>query len=420
MDCNNFWSPTGGGVRRYELEKARVLGALPNVRFVAVLPSKRTHTEPMGESSVFEFVDETIPSGGEYRSIVRTRTLAKLIARYRPDVIEVGSPIVMPNLVRRAVRGVDCAPAIVGFWHADAPRAYTGLWARALHPRLEAPGERLGWAWMRHQLGWMDAIFVASRWVGRRMIDHGLDRLFYTPLGVDAETFHPRFRDEALVDRFRAGDPRRTILFFPHRFCEEKGLTPLLDAYEILARELDPAPALVFAGTGLGLEAVKAAAAKHEHVHYLGYLDGRAELARHFASADICLCLSKVETFGLSAAEAMAAGLTLVCANEGSAGELAEDGGAGLTVPFGDARALADAVMRLAREGRREERGARARAFAETFTWDRTFALELAAYREVIEAKRRGAAVAPGLHELEVFGEEPSSRVRSVLPERDG
>lgn len=401
MDCNNFWSPTGGGVRRYELEKARVLGARDDVRFVCAFPHKsRTFTQEREDGSIFEFIDEVVPSGGEYRSIYRTRTLRRVIEKHRPDVIEVGSPLIMPNLVRRIVKGMEDPPAVVGFWHADAPRAYTGLYARKVSPRLEPTAEKLGWAWMRRQLGWMDAIFVASRWVGQRMMRNGLDRLFFTPLGVDSVTFDPKYRDEVLVERFRAGNPKRTILFFPHRFSEEKGLTPLLDAYGMLAGRLDPVPALVFAGTGLGIEAVKAAAKKYEHVHYVGYLDDRQVMAAHFASADICLCLSKVETFGLSAAEAMAAGLTLICANEGSGGELAEDGDCGLTVPFGDARAIADAVIALVREGRREERGKNARAFAETLTWERTFGKEVAAYQKILTRKREGLAVEPGLDDI--------------------
>lgn len=398
LDVNNFWSPTGGGVRRYELEKARVLGARGDVRFIFALPATHTHSEQRGDNVVFEHVGESIRSRGQYRQIVRAKGLRRVIERHRPDVIECGSPIFLPPLVQRASAGLDPRPAWVGFWHADFPRTYTGLGMRLIHPSLEPLGERVGWWWMQKAFRNFDAIFVASRWVGHNLMEHGLDRLYYTPLGVDADTFHPRARDEALVEQFRAGDPARAILLFPHRFSEEKGLRNMLDAYALLCARLDPAPALVFAGTGPGQALVEQAARDHAHVHFVGYLDSREQLARHFASSDICPCLSKFETFGLSCAEALASGLAVVAADEGCAGELVEDSGAGLTVPYNDTPALADAIATLIEEGQLRERGAKGRAYAERLTWDATFERELRFYREILEHRSRGERVPAGFH----------------------
>jgi alpha-1,6-mannosyltransferase len=400
LDVNNFWSPTGGGVRRYELEKARVLGAREDVRFVFALPGKRSHTERRADNVVFEHIGDSMPSRGQYRNIVISRGLRKAIERHRPDVIECGSPIFLPPLVQLASAKLEPRPALVGFWHADFPRTYTGLGMRLVHPALEPHGERFGWWWMRRAFRNFDAIFVASRWVGRNLMQNGLERLYYTPLGVDAETFSPARRDAELVARFRAGEPRRAILFFPHRFSEEKGLRNMLRAYAMLRERVSPEPALVFAGTGPEQARVEQAARELEHVHFVGYLDSRELLARHFASSDICPCLSKFETFGLSTAEALASGTAVVAADEGCAGELVEDCGGGLTVPYNDSRALADAIVTLIKEGQLAERGRRGRAYAETLSWERTFERELAAYREILAAKRGGGQVAPGFHGL--------------------
>jgi alpha-1,6-mannosyltransferase len=400
LDVNNFWSPTGGGVRRYELEKARVLGGRGDVRFVFALPGKQTRSEDMGDNVVFEHV-ASMPSRGEYRSIVTSGGLARVFERHRPDVIECGEPIFLPPLVQRAVRGLDPQPALVGFWHADFPRTYTGLGMRLIHPSLEPIGERFGWWWMRRAFRNFDAMFVASRWVGDNLLANGIERLYYTPLGVDAQTFEPGHRDPELVARFQAGEPGRAVLFFPHRFSEEKGLRNMLRAYALLRERVRPEPALVFAGTGPEQALVEQAVREHEHVHFVGYLDSREQLARHFASSDICPCLSKFETFGLSTAEALASGIAVVAANEGCAGELVERSGGGLSVPYNDAQALADAIAALIEEGRLRERGQRGRVFAERLTWDATFERELEAYREILAHKRRGERVPPGFHGLE-------------------
>jgi len=404
LDVNNFWSPTGGGVRRYELEKARVLDELPDVNFVLVLPDQTTWTERRSANVVFEHIGDTLPSPGEYRNIVLASELRRVVERHKPDVIECGSPIFLPSLVHQITARLDPCPAIVGFWHADFPRTYTGLGMRLIHPSLEAYGERFGWWWMERALRRFDAIFVASRWVGNNLMEHGLDRLYYTPLGVDSETFNPKFRDPALVEQFQAGDPNRVILFFPHRFSEEKGVRNLLQAYAILQRRLRPTPALVFAGTGPDRKRVERAAANNEHVHFVGYLQSRELLARHFASSDICPSLSKFETFGLSTAEAMASGLAVVAADEGCAGELVTDSGAGLTVPFNDPEALASAIISLVNEGRLRERGALGQAYAQRLTWDSTFERELRFYREIIAVKRHGGRIPRGFHGLGPLG----------------
>ena len=401
LDVNNFWTPTGGGVRRYELEKARVLGQHDNVRFVFALPAKTTKTEQVSPNVTFEHIGDSMPWFGEYRNIVISRGLRRVVQRHRPQVIECGSPLFLPPVVRLAAAAIDPQPALVGFWHADFPRSYTGLGMRLLHPALEPHGERLGWWWMRQAFRSFDAIFVASRWVGRNLLRNGLDRLYYTPLGVDTNTFSPARRDHALVQRFRAGAPNRAILLFPHRFSEEKGLRNLLNAYALLRGRVSPMPALVFAGTGPAQQLVEQAAREHEHVHFVGYLRSREQLAAHFASCDICPCLSKFETFGLSTAEALASGLSVVAANEGSAGELVEDCQAGLTVPYNNAPALANAITLLIQDGQLEARGRRGRAYAKQLTWDATFERELRFYREIIEHKRGGVRLAPGFHGLD-------------------
>lgn len=400
LDANNFWSPSGGGVRRYQLEKLRCFEGRDDVRYVFVQNDARRFTERRGENVVVEHVvAPSPPGGGDYRAMVLPGALRRLVAEHRPDVIECGSPYVMPLLVRLAGRHVSPRPALVGFWHADFPRAYAGRKIGDLNAALAEPAERAAWWWARRGYGAFDAIFVASRAVARNMQEHGLDRLYYTPLGVDAVRFSPERRDPELVTRFEAGVPGRPVIFFPHRFQDEKGLRPLLAAYDRLAERLDPVPALVFAGTGPDQPLVEAAVARHPHVHYVGYLDSPEAIARYYASASVSVALSAFETFGLSCAEAMASGLALVAADQGAAAELVMDSGAGLTVPFGDARALEDALETLLREGRWAERGARGRAHVQRFTWEACFERELVCYREVVEHVRRGERVPRGLHE---------------------
>lgn len=97
-----------------------------------------------------------------------------------------------------------------------------------------------------------------------------------------------------------------------------------------------------------------------------------ADVARHYAAADIAVFLSEYEGFGLPALEAMARGLPTIVANRGSLNEIS---GPGALVVEPEAEAVADALRRLleapplraALRTRGEER-------ARSFSWERTAA----------------------------------------------
>jgi glycosyltransferase involved in cell wall biosynthesis len=82
---------------------------------------------------------------------------------------------------------------------------------------------------------------------------------------------------------------------------------------------------------------------------------GAGELARLRARAGLAIVPSRsAETFGLAAAEAMAAGVPVAASRVGALPELVEERG---LVPAGDAGALADAISRRAGDRDAGERG---------------------------------------------------------------
>ena len=79
---------------------------------------------------------------------------------------------------------------------------------------------------------------------------------------------------------------------------------------------------------------------------------------------------SLFESFGLAALEVMSHGKPLVCTDVNGLPDTVRDGG--VLVPPRDSRAIASAVNTLlADDDERKEKGMRARAVAETYTWDR-------------------------------------------------
>lgn len=79
-------------------------------------------------------------------------------------------------------------------------------------------------------------------------------------------------------------------------------------------------------------------------VHFLGH---RADMERVLAAADVVVCPSDFESFGVVNVEAMASGKPVVSTNSGGQREVVIEGETGFLVPPKDAHALAERVMRL-------------------------------------------------------------------------
>ena len=145
----------------------------------------------------------------------------------------------------------------------------------------------------------------------------------------------------------------------------------LIKAFEMLRRnDLE----LVLAGQEWkDAEVVKAAAAASsaaDRIHFTGFLEND-DLAEAYRGAAAYVFPSLFEGFGLSLLEAMAAGVSCACSNNGSLGELAAD--VAETFEPNEPSDIAAAISRLLDEPpeARARRHARGIEYAATFTWRR-------------------------------------------------
>jgi glycosyltransferase involved in cell wall biosynthesis len=210
--------------------------------------------------------------------------------------------------------------------------------------------------WQRRMVSNADAIVVPSVFARERLRELG------APLDWDrVHVLAPPVRAfDALVPPATgvAGELPSYALVVS-RLAPEKGVDVAIDACRAAGITL------LVAGDGPERGALEAHAAAGRGVagatvRFVGHVDD-AELAELRARASIALVPSRsAETFGLAAAEAMAAGLPVAASRVGALAELVEEGG--LVAP-GDAAALAGAIERLAGDGGAAERGrSRARA----------------------------------------------------------
>lgn len=215
-----------------------------------------------------------------------------------------------------------------------------------------------------------DTLVVTSRYA-QREFQHLADAVGCpverVPLGVDLATFRPH-------PQAPAGDG---VLRLTHvgRLSREKSPHLAVATAVELHRRGVPLQLDVY-GEGPHLDELEALAAGAP-VTFHGFVDGREELSRRIAAADIALSVCPGETFGLAVLEALASGTPVVTASRGGARELvdARCGAWGAADPA----SLADAVLELARRPVRERRLA-ARARAEQYPWSRTVEQMLAVH----------------------------------------
>ena len=179
-------------------------------------------------------------------------------------------------------------------------------------------------------------------------------------------------------------DDRPTILFVG-RLESRKGIPVLLRAFKRVKRSI-PAARLVIVGTGgLRDEYMRLAARMGlEDVRFEGYVTPE-ELPAYYQRADVFCAPSTVnESFGITLAEAMAAGAPLVATTIEGFSTLGEHEVTGLLVPPRDDAGLAQALERMLSDKPLRERLAHAaQERARNFSWDRIAERLLAYYREI-------------------------------------
>ena len=198
----------------------------------------------------------------------------------------------------------------------------------------------------------------------------------------------PRSREPDDPDRRRPkvraelGAIGRPLLMAVGSLERHRGYDVLLDAARAW-RRLDPVPLVVIAGEGpLRGELQGRIEEEGLPVRLIGRRDDITDL---LAAADLALLPSRWEARSVLAQEALHARVPLVATDVGGIPELVGD--AAELVPYGDARALADSVVRLlgdrARRDLLADRGARQAA-----TWpteDETVAQVLSVYDELTQ-----------------------------------
>ncbi|MBZ0276114.1 MAG: glycosyltransferase family 4 protein [Anaerolineae bacterium] len=182
------------------------------------------------------------------------------------------------------------------------------------------------------------------------------DRIEILYPGVDTGRFHPGV--DGLKVRFEAGIPTDApVVALIARFQDVKGH----DVFQAMARQVAlqiPSARFIVAGENTQtsaddtykrriLEAAQSDKLLRSRLKYLGF---RPDVERVIAAADVVVCSSHFESYGVVNVEAMACGKPVVSTNRGGPAETVVDGETGCLVAPGDAAGFAARVIELLRD----------------------------------------------------------------------
>lgn len=209
----------------------------------------------------------------------------------------------------------------------DAPAVHEAANMAALSRTTPARLHATVMAGKQLELELADAVLVTSPLARDTYIAAGVpsSKIHVVTLGVDLDLFLPD--DRVTADGF--------TFAFAGSFIGRKGIDLLLEAFR-RTRDRSSTARLRLFGSGANERALVA-----EGVSLEGRLS-HADLARELRTADCFVLPSRIDSYGLVVAEALASGVPVIVSDAVGAKELIRPGANGWIVPAGDAEALAD------------------------------------------------------------------------------
>ena len=223
-------------------------------------------------------------------------------------------------------------PFIVSVWGSDIYE-FPGL----------SPWNRMA---VKFILGKADRVLSTSHAMAEETLKYCRKDIGITPFGVDTDIFRPVPEDRGKKEKIVFG----TVKTLSSKY----GIDLLLRAFALMRRKVllwqdFPQTELVIAGKGpdrAWLEKLAEELGIADSTVFLGEVSHDA-VPEIYSSMDVAVFLSRAESFGVSAVEAMACGVPVIASDADGFREILE-GGAGIIVPRENVEAAADAMLRLA------------------------------------------------------------------------
>lgn len=241
--------------------------------------------------------------------------------------------------------------------------------------------KRLNFYLLRTAVIKADLLFTYSNF-SRRLVEDGIQGKYHNAIntispGVDSSWFNVSVQKKGKIS---------DMLYFG-RVEHEKGIDVLLKSFANVHQKF-PDLKLHIIGEGNYLDISKRLCKEldiSKDVIFYGWKE-KDEVQKIMENCNLCVLPSRIESFGLTIAEAMAAGIPVISTTAGAVPEIIKDGETGILVPSEDIEALTKAMI-YALENRNEmrKRAKAARGMVkEKFSWDLTAKKHIEIYQSLL------------------------------------
>jgi alpha-1,6-mannosyltransferase len=386
-DLTQSWSEVGGGVRTYLLHKRRhILHSTPH-RHLMIVPGARDEVIEEERAITVTIASPRVPGSPNYRLLLRSDAVKRILGHYRPDLIECQDAY---NLPWAAIAHRRCFPrtALVAAYMTDFPTVYVVRpFARFVTAPVARTLGRACYAYCGLLYRRFDAVYaVSENGGGAKLRAYGIPDVEIVPLGVEVGEFGPTRRDPALRRKLGLGDDQ-PLLIYAGRLDGEKKPDLVVNAFRRLPEALGAKLALI----GEGPLRPEIAALGDARVIMPGYMRDRVELARWLASADLYVSGMADETFGISIIEAQASGLPVIGVAAGAMIDRVTDA-MGRLGPVNNSAAMAENILGVW-NGDRSAMARNACEHALQFSWEKSMEALFGTVYPAAFARRAGRRV---------------------------
>lgn len=289
------------------------------------------------------------------------RHLRRQIRRFRPDLLHAHNASSCG-----LVGALSCFhPFLLSVWGSDV---YT-------FPRQGKIYNHL----LRFALRRADSVLSTSQCMARETGKYTAKSIRVTPFGVDMNRFVP-MECSSNPDSFVVGNVKAL------KYCY--GIDTLIRAFALVCqRNINLDMRLIIAGIGSDREDFEQLCeqlAVCDRVKFLGFVPND-ELPALYSQFDVAVSLSREESFGVVAVEAMSCQCPVVTSDAEGFQEVVSDGETGFIVPKDNPEAAADAIQHLIDhpELRQTMGAAGRRRVAELYDWEKNVDTMMSIYRDI-------------------------------------
>jgi len=308
-DLTQFYSPVGGGVRRYISEKAKHLRAAGH-RHLLIVPGEKTERHEENGNIIYTIASPLISRTARYRALLNLPLIEEAFERERPDIIESGDPY---QVAWKAIAsGHGLGIPTVGFYHSHFPEATVRSVAKYFGGISVLIAEEISKRYVAALYNRFQRTLVPSALYTDLLTTWGVENAVTLELGVDTSIFYAD-RERGKTVRQQLSLPLdRTLLLYVGRLAPEKNVRTLIGAFSHLHHEQPHRYHLLVIGDGPLRGPLQRLAEKTGEITWHSYCQDASALADIYRAADIFIHPGVQETFGLVTLEAQACSTPVV------------------------------------------------------------------------------------------------------------